>query len=933
VTPTPLTGLRELPLPEALRGEQLCTRFEAAWKEGPTRPALEDFLRGWEGPAAAVLLCELLRLELAYRRRDGERPAPAEYLSRFPGREALVHGVFAEAGPREEKSDPNVLSTILEPSPAAAAPAPSPAAAVPGYAILGQIGQGGMGTVYRAVQISANRTVALKVIRADRLQDLEGEEERRKWLARFHGEAEAVAHLDHPQIVPLYEVGEHAGQPYFSMKLVEGGSLARASASGGREPPDGARNQGAHAPRSPGEEAARLVAAVARAVHYAHQRGILHRDLKPHNILLDGDGRPHVTDFGLARRLEAAPAEGSVAGGMVGTPAYMAPEQVRAERGLTTAVDVYGLGAVLYHLLTGRPPHQDETVYATLTGVLDKEPPAPRSLNPRVDRDLETICLKCLSKDPAKRYGSAEALAEELERWLRGEPIRARRAGPVERLHKWARRNPTLAAVAACAVLAILTAGFFAWQAQQQRQQLQAERLQRAIDDAIAAALSGNLDQSDRAIRAAELQGASTGQVRLLRGLVSFQRSDVRPAIDDLEQAARLMPDSAAVRALLAIFYYRAGQWAKHDAQMKILADKQLTAPEDFLFKGYQQSLLDPDQALATLDGAMRRYKEVRPGSTAVAHAVRAEARARYALDRSDRPLAEEARQDARAALLLLPDNPFALSAGAQAHLTAAILYQESREPDKRRDALTEMKRDVEALERFDHYPWVGTYRAQYFEQTGDAAAASAALQQAAQGFGNNPAVFDHAADLYRRGRIDDALKALARRKDPRDDSEGDRLRACLLAELPGDGPKQARAAAQEWRERYGDPENLGDVVIVWLLLGDKAAARQVAKASRPPAWTVTPQRQAYNERSRAFAAGENPSETDLLDAAAGLRSCRCSAHFLIGMTRLADGDRRGARQHLGAAVATQDYFNNDYTLSRVFLARLEVPTWPPWIP
>jgi tetratricopeptide (TPR) repeat protein len=610
----------------------------------------------------------------------------------------------------------------------------------------------------------------------------------------------------------------------------------------------------------------------------------------------------------------------------------MAPEQVRAERGLTTAVDVYGLGAVLYHLLTGRPPHRGESTYDTLLGVLEKEPPAPRSLNPQVDRDLETICLKCLSKDPAKRYGSAEALADELERWLRGETIRARRAGPVERLHKWARRNPTLAAALACTMLAVLTAGFFAWQAQQQRQQLEAERLRRAIDDAIAAALSGNLDLSDRAIRDAELQGASTGQVRLLRGLVSFQRSDLKPAIDDLEQAARLMPDSAAVRALLAIFYYRAGQWAKHDEEMKILAEKELIAPEDFLFKGYQQSLLDPDQALATLDEALRRYREARPGNTAVAQAIRAEARARYALDLGDRPLAEAARQDARAALLLLPDNPFALSAGAQAHLTAAILYRESREPDKRKDALNEMKRDVQALARFDHYPWVGTYRAQYFEQSGDAAAASASLRQAAQGFGNNPAVFDYAIDLYRRGEVDHALQVLAQRKE-KDDSEGDRLRACLLAELPGDGPKQARAAVRKWRDDYPDPENLGDVVLVWLLLGKPAEARRVARDVRAHTWTITPQRQSFNERYRAYARGENTTAEELLRSAGDLRSCRCSAHLLIGLTRLAAGDRGSARQHLGEAVATQDYFNNDYTLSRAFLARMNDSAWPPWIP
>jgi tetratricopeptide (TPR) repeat protein len=783
---------------------------------------------------------------------------------------------------------------------------------VPGYSILGLLGEGGMGTVFKAHQLSANRTVALKVIRADRLQRLESEDERRKWFARFHWEAEAVAHLDHPHIVPLYEAGEHDGRPYFSMKLVEGSNLAACGLAGGDS-----------------RAAAGLMARVARALHHAHQRQILHCDLKPHNILLDGDGQPHVTDFGLARRLAAA-ADGSVASDIVGTPSYMAPEQVRAERGLTTAVDVYGLGAVLYFLLTGRPPHQGDSTFAKLSSVLELEPPAPRSLNPRVDRDLETICLKCLHKTAAERYGSALEVAEELERWLRGEPIRARRAGPVERLRKWVRRNPTLAAATACALVAVLTAGFFAALAYRQAQAVRALERQRAVDDAIAVALGGNLDQSEAAIRAAELRGASTGQVRLLRGLVSFQRSDVKPALDDLEQAARLMPDSAAAHALLAIFYYRAGRWAKHDQQMKELAEKELVAPEDFLFKGYQQSLLDPHLALETLDEAMRRYEQ-RGRDPRVALAIRAEARARDALDRQDWPTAEAALQDARLARGLLPGNPFALSAGVQAHLAAAILLRESGKAAESAVLLRDMAADVRELGRFADYPWVGEHLAQYFELTGDAAAASAALRRSAAGYKNNPAVFDYAADLYRRGDVRRALEVLGRRKDRQDDSEGDRLRACLLAEREGKGA--ALAAIAKWLADYDDAGNIGDAAIVYLFLGQKPKAQEIARRIEFPVWSISDRRKEFNRRSKAFSCGENPSAEDLLDAAEGSRSCRCSAHFLIGMTRLADGKRILARQHLREAVKTRDYFNNDYTLAQVFLARLEHDdAWPSWI-
>src|SRR6266545_1393840 len=311
------------------------------------------------------------------------------------------------------------------------------------YELLEEIGRGGQGVVYRARQKSLNRTVALKVIGL-------GQWATQAHLKRFRREAEAAANLDHPCSVPIYDVGEREGSCYFSMKFIDGGQLDEVA----QRTPISIRN------------AAELIAKLARTVQYAHEHGILHRDIKPGNILLDVKGEPHLTDFGLARLLET---KSTVTHTMdvLGTPSYMAPEQASghnpATAGLTSATDVYALGAVFYQLLTDHPPFAGGTTYETVRLVLETEPRQPRIRNPKIDRELSTICLKCLEKVPKRRYSSALALAEDLEHWLKHEPIHAKRSGFFTHARKWVRRNPSIAALVMLSVALAAGLGVMTW--------------------------------------------------------------------------------------------------------------------------------------------------------------------------------------------------------------------------------------------------------------------------------------------------------------------------------------------------------------------------------------------------------------------------------------------------------------------------------------
>jgi serine/threonine protein kinase len=321
---------------------------------------------------------------------------------------------------------------------------PLPLPSIRGYEVLSELGRGGMGVVYKARQLGLNRLVALKMI-------LAGAHAGSHEQARFRAEAEAVARLQHSNIVQIHEVGEQEGRPFFSLEYVDGGSLDRKIAG---------------APQ-PIQDSARMVAILARAVHYAHEHSIVHRDLKPANVLLTKDGQPKIADFGLAKHLDASGGD-TRSGAILGTPSYAAPEQAGGKtREVGPPTDVYALGAILYEMLTGVPPFRGETPLDTILAVISQEPVPPRKLRAEVPRDLETICLKCLNKSPAHRYRSAQALAEELERFQNGEPILARPAGDIERAWRWCRRYPIpatlLVVVSVLLIVVTLGSGIGLW--------------------------------------------------------------------------------------------------------------------------------------------------------------------------------------------------------------------------------------------------------------------------------------------------------------------------------------------------------------------------------------------------------------------------------------------------------------------------------------
>jgi tetratricopeptide (TPR) repeat protein len=705
--------------------------------------------------------------------------------------------------------------------------------------------------------------------------------------------------------VPIYEVGQQEGQHFFSMGFVEGESLAARIARGPLAPRDSAE----------------IVRAVAEAVQYAHEKGVIHRDLKPANVLLDSVGHPRITDFGLARR-RTGDSHLTASGQVVGTPSYMPPEQAAGKlHEIGPVSDVYSLGAVLYTLLTGRPPFQAACALDTLHQVLEQEPIAPRRLNSHVPKDLETICLKAMDKNAAKRYRTAGEMAADLGRYLHGFAILARRVGPVGRMIRWAKRSRAVAASVLCVVVLGVVAAFFAYHSHRVIEQLIEEKLEQAL----IAALIGDFDQADKLTDEAEQLGAQPGRVQMLRGQVAFHRNDTEKAVHYLNEAVNLLPRSPAARAMLAVAYWQNLKWEECENALADLDELPPVTPEDYLFKGYAQATIDPSRGLDSVGEAIR----LRPAWT-IARALGGEVRSWYAQEKADAAVAEQSRDDARAIKTVLADKPIGPLVSLYANLVAATIYAD--QPDKRREALDAAERDFGSLGSGSFPPsgWSVFMRYRYLEYTGRDDEAFEEVERARGTVKSAWPATLYALALYRRGRFEDALRVLDGLAKKDIGAFQDIMRMYISAELP-EGRQKALQAYREAGGRYEGTSLLFQNTVLYLLGQKNTAAAKYREMEFPKALANV--RQGSYGKLLEYNRG-TIGALELLSAVKGSKYHECNAHFFIAMSLLADGDRAAAREHFTECVATGCFDFDASDWSRAFLARMNRdPGWPRWIP
>jgi hypothetical protein len=827
------------------------------------------------------------------------------------------------------------------------------------YKLTNLCGQGAIAEVWLASDPHLSREVAIKILRAEYCGEAAIEKQ-------FYRETLISGQLQHPGILPVYEWGrlpDH--RPFFAMKLVRGQTLSELLTT-------------RSSPRKDLQQVLALFKHVCEAVAYAHSKGIIHRDLKPSNVMVGQFGEVQVMDWGLAKVLDGDSAEPTIdtsklkemdsspraapgasrspstqVGVEMGTWEFMPPEQAR---GLAYQADersdVFALGACLCAILTGKPPYVGRTKEeverqaraADLTGAY------ARLETCGADADLIKLAKRCLAEKPddrpqdagevatavagyiadveerAQEAKVAQAVAEEKAERLAKEKAEAERRA--RQLGEKARRRTLWgAASAGLFLLALLTAGIFAWRDRDARQQLLAD----TIDKALTAAMGGELKAAEKAIAEAEREGASTGQVRMLRGQIALHRGQSREAMQHLEQAVKLLPDSVAARGMLAAAYASDGHWERYDQMMREMEKLTPSTPEDFLFKGYAEANLEPERGLKTIKQAFDR----RP-MMGIVLLLRAEVRALVAQDTDNLEEAEGAVQDARYTRELLRNNPAAIWVSLEAHLAKAGAHEHRNEQDKRSAELKLAGEDADALKRFTALPEAVVYRWLYFREMGRQEEVLDELRQASKQTDHMYVTFCCALTLYQRGTpgdFEEAIRVLENRRG----TYNDRLRPFVLAELDypnkQDWPTRARKALEEFAERTRDGAAVMDTQAVLCLLGKKAdAVKASQKLQKEPGRFYTLRRDPIL-RCLGYNAGQLKAD-ELLQGAGRSRWDQCLAHYYVAMTKLAAGDRNGAKAHFDVVVKTRAFIWGPYDMSWVFQTRLDKdPTWPRWIP
>ena len=719
------------------------------------------------------------------------------------------------------------------------------------FEILRELGRGGMGVVYEARQKSLNRRVALKVLST-------GLGLTTKAIMRFKREAEAAAKLHHTNIVPIYFTGDEDRVPYYAMELVDGPSLDQVirqlrngsdvASKGSLDSTDDASpgqpnavpdwvngTIGLEKPSSVSESAAStsvnsdssssfgsgstyfdnvagMMSGVADALAHAHDQGVIHRDIKPSNLLLSQDGRLSVNDFGLARILEQPGM--TISGELMGSPMYMSPEQIAVGRiPLDHRTDIYSLGASLYELLTLQTPFDGQQRDQVLSQIIHKEPSSPRSINKRIPRDLETICLKAMEKDPDRRYQTADQMAKDLQCFVNRHAISARRIGPIERGLRWTKRHRALTAAIGCAV--ILAAVALTYAARDR-----AIRREYAAEMAMASAMSGDLDEAYRLIVEAEVHGASPEWVETLYGQVELSRGENEKAIDHLQKALKLKPNDVTTIAMLAEAYASDGQWFPYAKLLGQLDNATAETPQGLVFVAKAWSWVAPKKAISIADLAMKRSR------SPIGLVVRSNARAAHAHDIRDLSLAEKALDDARFAIELLgSESPIAHGAQLYGRIVAADLYTKAGQQARSNELLGLANVNVKQLEQAPRNLVACFLRATYHWQNGDHDAAIAAFNKdGAMGYGSQVVV----GSAYEANELQRALKKLSDLAEPRNIIvEESRAILCL-------GIRDGKAEAERIVRELGKRSNLGKEYyepLLFLLLGKSDDLKRLAGA------------------------------------------------------------------------------------------------------